>query len=170
MLGVMNRTKLSIASAGVGLVVLGGASVFAMGQGTEPDQASSYPPAPETVVETVTRVETVTETVTEEVASAPVVVTEVLDVPGDGLKEAGIANRETRSDLVGDSPAPSLTTQPETPEIPPTTTAPPTTTKPPVTSEPTTTPNLPPTTTTQPPVTTSDLPPTTVSTGPSSDG
>lgn len=164
MLGVMNRTKLSIASAGVGLVVLGGASVFAMGQGTEPNQANNYPQTPETVVETVTRVETVTETVTEEVASAPVVVTEVLDVPGDGLKEDGFAPRETRSDLVGDPPAPSLTTQPEAPEILPTTTTPPTTTKPPVTSEPTTTPNLPPTTTTQPPTTTTP-PPTTVSTG-----
>src|SRR5690606_22280412 len=116
MLGGMNRTKLSIASAGVGLVVLGGASVFAMGQGTEPNQASSYPPAPETVVETVTRVETVTEEV-------PVVITEVLtkDVPSDGPKEAGIAPRETRSDNVGNPPAPSLTTQPEAPEIPPTT-------------------------------------------------
>lgn len=153
MLGGMNRTKLSIASAGVGLVVLGGATVFAMGQGTEPNQASNYPQAPETVVETVTRVETVTETVTEEVASAPVVVTEVLDVPGDGPKEAGFAPRETRSDNVGNPPAPPPTTQPEAPEIPPTTTAPPTTTKPP-------------TTTTQPPVTTTDLPPTTTPNSP----
>lgn len=159
MIGGMNRTKLSIASAGVGLVVLGGATVFAMGQGTEPDQASNHLQAPETVVETVTQVETVT----EEVASAPVVITEVLTrgVPGDGPEvppAVGEPQTEAPVHNVGNPPVPPPT-QPKDPETPPTTSTPrPTTTKPPTTT------TQPPVTTTPPPTTTSNSPTTTATT------